>query len=797
MKISYDWLKQYISVPWGPQELADKLTMAGLEVEGISSLAPKISGVYVGQIMEVEPHPQAELVVCQISIGERQLQIVCGAPNAKVNLKVPVAIPGAVLADGTKIATTNLRGVMSYGMACSEAELGLSEDNSGLMELPNETQVGQDLVEALGLDDQILDVSIYANRPDCMSLIGIAREVAVLANTSVKHPKIDFIELETKIEDLTSVQVDDEEKCPRYCGRVLLDVKVGPSPLWLQQRLRASGMRPINNIVDITNFVMLEMGQPLHAFDYDKLAGNRIVVRTPKAEEEKFITLDGVERDLTLDMLLICDADVPVCIGGVMGGLNSEVTSETRNIFLEAANFAPVSIRRTGHKLGISSEALIRFEKGIHPELTLVALDRAAQLMQEYAGAQVVNGIIDVNNARTHQPVIDFSPEAANLLLGTNIPSSTMVDIFTSLELTVDKSTHPWRVTIPSFRRDLELECDLIEEVARFWGFHRIPVTLPKGGQRGGQNKALEAVDALKSTLVGVGLNEIITYSFVNPSGMQKSRLNDSSGFQMIKLMNPLTEDYQAMRTRLIPSLLECAVYNVNRQQERLSLFEFGSIYLAEELPLKERPLEKRKLGLLLYGQRSRIHWAAKPEYFDFYDLKGLVELVCEKFSGEFNFIKGDLAIFHPGRQGRIEFAGQIIGEFGELHPAVQKDYGIPNRIYLAEIELDNLLEYTKLEPKFKSLPRFPAVLRDMALIVPQDMEVESITNVLEQAGGDLLTQINVFDVYQGGQVETGHKSVAFSFIFSANRTLTDEEVNNTLDLMYREVSEKCGAVIR
>lgn len=798
MKVSYDWLKNYTSVPWDPNELADRLTMAGLEVEGISDLALDLSGVYVGKIIKVELHPQADLKVCQISIGEKILQIVCGAPNVRENLHVPVAVEGAHLANGKKIKAVALHGVMSYGMACSEAELGLGEDDSGLMELPEEVIEGQDLVSALGLHDKILDVSIYANRPDCMSIIGIAREVAALAGSKLKFPEINFSESITDIHDLTSVKVEDTEKCLRYSARIIRNVNLTQSPLWLQQRLRASGMRPINNVVDITNFVMLEMGQPLHAFDYAKLAGNRIVVRTPNAEEKTFTTLDGVKRELTNDMLMICDAQVPVCIGGVMGGENSEVTAETKTILLEAASFSLVSIRRTAHKLGISSEAVARFEKGVDPNLTITALNRAAQLLQDYAGAEIVGGIIDINHTDEKKRVIDFRLETVNRLLGTVIPQKAMISILNSLELLVNDSVSPLQVTIPSFRQDLELECDLVEEIARFWGYDRIPVTLPKGADRGGESDTLDTIDSLKASLVGAGMNEVITYSFVNPFSVQKSGLSDvNSGSEMIKLLNPLTEDYAVMRTSLMPSLLACAAHNVNRQQERLCLFEFGSVYLAKRLPLDERPCEKRRLGLLLYGSQQEEHWSTKPEDFDFYDLKGLVEMVLENFAGDFSLEKSALAIFHPGRQAQIKVSGDIVAKFGEVHPTVQNNYGIPNRIYLAEIDLDRLLKNRKPDPKFQILPRFPAVHRDMALLVPEDVEVSDIVAVLEQAGGDLLKSIAIFDVYQGRQVETGKKSVAFAFVFQADRTLTDNEVNNQLDLMYQQAVKECQAVIR
>ena len=521
------------------------------------------------------------------------------------------------------IKEADLHGVISDGMACSEQELGLGDDHSGVMELPDDAQVGQDLAAALGLDDQVLDVSVYANRPDLMSMLGIAREVAVLSGTTLKYPSLEVPEDGPSAAELTSVTVEDTDKCPRYCARVISGVAMKASPLWMQQRLRAAGMRPINIVVDITNYVMLETGQPLHAFDYDQLTENRIVVRTPAAGEKKFVTLDGVERELTEDMLMICDAEKPVCIGGVMGGANSEITDQTRTILLEAANFKAANIRRTARKLAISSEAAARFEKGIDPEATILAINRAAALLAELAGGKVAKGIIDVNHADAGRRVITLRPERVNQLLGTNIARNVMAEILSRLELEVDQSAEPWQVWIPSFRRDLELECDLIEEIARFWGYDQIPVTLPanKSGA-GGATREMSLIDQLKVKLVGAGLNEILTYSFVSRQSLEQANLDHLPELrEMIALANPLTEDHSAMRTTLLPSLLECASYNVSRQQEDLALFEIGAVYLADKLPLQNRPAEERRLALLLTGGRTPRHWSVRKAY-DFYDLK-------------------------------------------------------------------------------------------------------------------------------------------------------------------------------
>lgn len=799
MKVSYRWLQEYTAIPWSPEELADKLTMVGLEVESISRLGPDLAGVRVGRVEKVEPHPNADLSVCQINVGDQVLNIVCGAPNVRVGIKVPVALEGAVLPNGIEIKAVELRGVMSYGMACSEKELGIGDDDSGLLELPDDVEIGIELTEALGLDDQILDVSIYANRPDCMSMLGIAREIAALAGEKLHYPQITVKESDLKIEDLTSVAVEDPDKCPRYSVRIIRNVTLQPSPLWMQQRLLAAGMRPINNIVDITNFVMLETGQPLHAFDYDRLSENRIVVRTPKSNEIKFVTLDGVERELDREMLMICDAEAPVCVGGVMGGQNSEVTEDTKTILLESANFAAASIRRTARSLAISSEAAARFEKGIDPNATIFALNRAAQLMAELAGGEVVQGIIDVNNADISERVLHLRPQQVNRLLGTDIDEQSMVDILNCLELKVDHSSKPWKVTVPSFRRDLELECDLIEEIGRFWGYEKIPTTLPKGmSGAGGETRELAVVDQIKEQLLGAGLSEIMTFSFVNPKSLTQSKLDLLPIFaQPIALANPITEDHAVMRTTLMPSMLECAAYNISRQQHNLSLFEVSAVYLADELPLTKLPSEQRRLAVLLCGNRNKAQWNWQTEQYDFYDLKGLVELVLDNFAADYQWERSELPIFHPGRQVQVLIGEKPIAYLGEVHPDVQKNYRIPERIYLAEINLAELLKYERPVTKFQSLPRYPAVDRDLAVIVSEEVPVGALVEELKQAGGSLLQTIDIFDVYQGKQVEPGKKSIAFSFVFQADRTLTDEEVNDLLKRMYEAVQQKFGAVLR
>ncbi len=799
MKVSYRWLQEFVEIPWSAQELADRLTMAGLEVESVESIAPALDQVVVGEIEEITVHPNADsLNVCQICVGEERKTIVCGAPNVAVGMKVPVALEGVILPNGMQIKSVDLRGVKSYGMACSEVELAVGDDASGLMVLPSESPVGHSVSAALGLDDLVLDVSIYANRPDCMSMIGIAREVAALLGTRITYPNVNLVESNLPIEELASITVEAQEKCPRYSARLLQNIEIGPSPQWIQQKLRAAGMRPINNVVDITNFVMLETGQPLHAFDYDQLAEHRIVVRTA-LDGEELITLDGEKRSLTKDMLMICDANQSACIAGVMGGENSEVTESTTSILLESANFAAANIRRTSRRLGILSEAAARFEKGIDPHGTLLALNRAADLLHRYAAAQVAKGVLDVNHVTSHKQTVELSPKRVNQLLGTDIPEQEMISMLTSLELVIDDSSAPWQVTVPSFRQDIELECDLIEEVARLWGFDNVPVTLPSGlTSQGSTSVTQRRCDLLRTTLVGAGLSEAINYSFVHPKNIERVGLKDVERYsRQIPLQHPLTEDYSVMRTTLIPGLLDCASRNLSRQQQRVNLFELGAVYIPEKLPLQAQPREQRYLSLLLTGPRQKSHWDVKAENYDFYDLKGYVELVLSQFSGEFVWECGEFPVFHPNRQGQIRLGKQVVGGYGEIHPRVQKEYRIVERVYVAEIDLDTLLQFPKKTSLFMALPKFPAVDRDMALLLADDVQVADVVNTLQLAGGELLKKVEVFDVYQGAQVSQGMKSVAFSFIFQGNHTLTDEVVNQQMKLMYQSVQQKYKAEIR
>ena len=626
-----------------------------------------------------------------------------------------------------------------------------------------------------------------------MSVLGIAREVAALTGQKLKYPCIELKEGNEDVNAFAQIEVIAQDKCPRYSARVIKNVEIKPSPLWLQKRLIAAGMRPINNVVDITNFVMLETGQPLHAFDYDDLVDHKIIVRTAN-QGEKLVTLDGVERELDPEMLMICDPQGPVCIAGVFGGKRSEVSHKTKTILLESATFSRVSIRRTSRSLGIFSEAAARFEKGLDIEGTIFALNRASELFVRYANGKVAKGIIDVRaeNEKQDQKIY-FRPEKVNELLGTKIEEKEMQDILERLEIEVDVQSKPWVVKVPSFRGDLELEHDVIEEIARHWGYERIPTTLPGGTTAGGQTLELDICDEIRSRLVGAGLLEAITYSFIHRDRVAKLGIK---GVEQIELANPLSEDLTVMRTTLLPGLLDCLARNASRQQNRISIFELGAVFLPDSLPLKSLPKEERHLGIALMGARQELMWNIIQEDYDFYDIKDFLNWFypCLQLTSS---SKGIHPVFHPERQAQVLLNGKVIAVLGETHPEIQRIYDLPKRSYLLELNIDALVERAKSEFKFNQLPRFPVVERDLALLVAQDELVGDIMLALKEEGGELLKNINVFDVYQGKQIPEGKKSVAFSFQFQADRTLTDDEVNRVVEMMHIRVKRDFNAEIR
>ncbi|HKM42704.1 MAG TPA: phenylalanine--tRNA ligase subunit beta, partial [Limnochordia bacterium] len=705
---------------------------------------------------------------------------------------VAVALEGALLPGGLEIKPTEIRGINSNGMICSQSELGLSDDHDGIWVLPAGLKLGEPLVEALGLDDVVLDVSVYANRPDCMSVLGVAREVAALTGGQLKLPSIDYQELQTPVLDKTSVVVDDKEHCPRYTAALLEGVKVEESPLWMQLRLKAAGMRPINNVVDITNYVMLETGQPLHAFDFEHLSEGRIVVRTAKSGET-METLDGIKRELTPEMLLICDAHNPRCIAGVMGGLDGEVTEKTSQILLETANFAPLNVRRTSRALGLSSESSARFEKGIDPSGTVFASKRALHLLQNFAQASVFSGHIDIDSSRQEPTVIELRVAEIEQLLGIAVPEKTSREILERLDFVVEElKGDRWMVTVPSHRPDVSISADLIEEIVRIWGLENLPSTLPVDtASSGGQSRRLDLTSQLREILVGAGLQEALSYTFGRLDNNDRLLRFDQP---MISIQNPISEDLVAMRHSLLPGLLTAIGLNANRQRNRVALFEIGANYVASG-SLEEQPLEEMQLGMVLWGSRHSTNWGLAEEDYDFYDIKGLLELILP--GGELVWKTGANPSYHPGRQGSITYQGQEVATYGEVHPAVLRNFKVPGRVYAAELQLEAIVEVFSATPYFRSLPKYPAVDRDVAFVIDREQAVGDLITELQDLGGELLTEVTLFDLYEGKPIPADKKSVAFALRFQGDRTLTDGEINSIMERLVAGLGTKFGAEIR
>ncbi|MDE0397540.1 MAG: phenylalanine--tRNA ligase subunit beta [Candidatus Poribacteria bacterium] len=822
MNVTLNWLKNYIDFELSPSELADRLTMLGVEVESIKQLGAELEGVVVGSVGSIKPHPNADkLVLCQVDIGEMEgLQIVCGAPNVREGMLAPVATIGATLPIGLTIKRAKLRGETSQGMLCSEKELGLSEDAAGLMELPTETPLGTSISEALGLDDVVFELEITPNRPDCLSLIGVAREIRAETGNALKLPQVDFNEAETDIREITSVSIEAPDLCPRYAARVIRGVQVGQSPAWLQQRLESVGIGVINNIVDITNFVLMEYGQPLHAFDYHKLDENRIVVRRA-AVGENLTTLDEIDRELTPDMLVIADAEKPVALAGVMGGYDSEITETTSDVLLESAYFNPSSIRATAKALGISTEASYRFERGADPGAVPAALDRAAQLVAELAGGSICKGVVDVYPGQQPLTEIQLRPERVNFILGTTLDTSEMVQILSDLgfdvnangtgnyqtgEETLKKSAETpkqkpssknlLQITVPTFRSDVTREIDLIEEIARVYGYDNIPTTLPKGDiPVPVPNPSTEVRKHIKHFLLAAGMMEAINYSFCDPNCFDKIRFAaDHPLRDVLKLQNPLSPEMSVLRTTLLPSLLENAQHNRNHQIDTIALFEIGSVFIrngAEKEPERVTGILAGQVGDGVYSNPYR-----EP---DFYDIKGLVEGILEVCGiVDYTLEKTDAPTFHPGRHAAVLSSNKQIGIFGEAHPEVLENYDLPYKAYLFDFDMEALVAAAIFAKRFEPIPVYPKVERDLAIVVDKAVLSDMPTGLIYATGGELVESVRLFDVYEGEQVPEGKKSLAYAITYhSATETLTDKAVNALHDKVVKHLNQELGAELR
>lgn len=791
MNTALSWIKAYVpDLECTAQEYTDAMTLSGTKVEGYEKLDKNLEKIVVGQIKTIEPHPNADkLIVCQVDVGNEMIQIVTGAPNVKEGDKVPVVLDGGKVAgghdgsplpeNGIKIKKGKLRGVESFGMMCSIEELGSSKEmypdapENGIYILKEDAPVGADAVEVLGLHDVVFEYEITSNRVDCYSVLGIAREAAATFRKEFKAPEVKMTGNEEDIHDYLSVEVRDDELCPRYCARMVKNIKLGPSPEWMQRRLAASGIRPINNIVDITNYVMEEYGQPMHAFDYDLLAKHQIIVQRA-GDKEQFQTLDGQMRTLDSSMLMICDGEKSVGIAGIMGGENSKITDDVQTMVFEAACFDGTNIRLSAKKLGLRTDASGKFEKGLDPNNAEEAVNRACQLIEKLGCGEVVGGMIDHYPVKKEEKRVVFDPESINALLGTNLSKEQMLSYFEPLELKYDKEAE--ELIIPTFRQDIECGADVAEEVARFFGYDNIPTTLPSGEATTGKlSFKLRIEEVAKDIAEFCGFSQAMTYSFESPKVFDKLLMpKDSKLRETVTIMNPLGEDYSIMRTTPLNGMLTSLSTNYNRRNKNVRLYEIGNIYLPKALPVTELPEERTQFTLGMYGEG------------DFFTMKGVVEEFFDKV-GLHEKISYDpnagRSFLHPGRQANIVYRGNVVGYLGEIHPAVTDNYAIGERVYIAVIDMPFVVEYASFDRKYTGIAKYPAVTRDISMLMKKEILVGQVEEIIEKKGGKLVESYHLFDLYEGSQIEEGYKSVAYSIVFrAADHTLEEKEVSAAME---------------
>lgn len=800
MRISLNWLRDYIDLNVSVEQLVHDLTMLGLEIESVERPGEEIQNVLIGQILSIEPHPEADkIVVCKTDVGGGEpLQICCGAKNMKVGDKVPTAVEGGSLPGGFKIGRRKMRGVESQGMMCSARELGLGEEHSGLLILPEEMPVGGDAKALLGLDDVILEIEVTPNRGDWASMLGVARELSARYQTASRTPTAAIQENSTQTDKLTSVDVQAPDLCPRYLGRVLTGVQVGPSPAWLTQRLVAAGMRPINNVVDITNYVLLETGQPLHAFDLDRLAEHRIVVRRAGAGE-RIKTLDEQDRSLNDDMLVIADAKQPQCVAGVMGGADSEVTAQTTRIFLESAYFVPATVRKTSRALGLVSESSQRFQRGADPEMAVFALNRAAGLLQDIAKAEVTLGVLDNYPQPLPQREVTLRFARTGQLLGTTIPAEEQVAHLERLGFPVlAKTGETVTFQVPTWRPDVSMETDLIEEVARLHGFDALEVSLPRIRKTDVVLSPHEAlVRGLRAHLVAQGLTETIHWTFCNDEDAAKAGLSEGLRGAAVRLQNPLSERHATLRPSLIPALLGCVTHNVNHGQRNVAIFEIGHVFTTA--PKADNRTEQRfLLGIALTGTAGVHHWSAPERPCDFYDIKGFAESILSYLGVQATFEAAENGSFQTGQCATVQAQQKVLGTLGKVNNTVLRAQGLEQDIYLLELDLTALLERLPAPETFTAIPAFPPTLRDLAVLVDNSLPAGELLQTARQAGGKLLTAAEVFDIYTGKPIPDGKKSVALSLSFqSPERTLTDQDTDKSIQKILRQLETQHGATLR
>ncbi|MEW6725323.1 MAG: phenylalanine--tRNA ligase subunit beta [Bacillota bacterium] len=799
MKVPLNWLKEYVAIKDTPAELAAKLTSRGVKVDYAAPLGQELARIKAGRITALEPHPGADRLQVATVEADRLYTVVTGAPNVAVGQLVPLAVPGAVVAGGQTVEVTDFRGVRSEGMVLAADEMGLpGTHEDGLLILPDTIAPGTDLVELFSLHDHVLELDLTPNFSHCLSMVGVARELAAINQAAMTPPVIPEALSGGETARLIRIRISAPDLCRRYTARIVREVKVGPSPIWLQRRLQSAGMRPINNVVDVTNYVMLELGQPLHAFDYDLLHGSEIIVRRA-GEGESITTLDGVERELTAEMLVIADRDRAVALAGVMGGQETEVTEATRTLLLESANFVGWSVRRTGRAVGIRSEASARFEKEADPEVTAKAVNRVVQLLEEIGAGRGVEGLVDVYPAPVAPRKITLRFARVNQLLGVQVSPAEADSILNRLGCRVSPDGQDRRqVEVPTWRTDIEGEIDLIEEIARHYGYDRIPSTLPTGVlTAGGLPDRRRASRLAKTTLAGLGLAEVVTYTYLDPE-LPEMIYGSQGSIPPIVIANPLSEERSAMRTTLVPQMVSTLAYNWRQRNLDLALFELGPVYRAEELPLTQLPEEPYHLSIGLLGRLDREGWDVKPEPADFYTLKGIIEALAVSLGvGGLSFQPSDHAWLHPGRQAVIYLNGDEIGVMGELHPDVVDRFELGGRPQVAELCFDRLTAGGGATPVYRAIPRFPAAVRDLALVVRTDIPAEVVLELIRETAGPTLAEVRLFDVYEGRPVTVGFRSLAYTLVYRADRTLNDDEIDASIEAVVDEARSRLGAQLR
>jgi phenylalanyl-tRNA synthetase beta chain len=822
MKVSLKWLRDYVDIKLAPKELADRLTMAGLEVKSIQTTGGTWDNVVIGEVIALNPHPNADrLKLATVDLGTEQVTTVCGAPNISIGQRVTFAHIGARLIDphtgeAMVLKPAKIRGVVSEGMVCSEKELGISDEHEGILVLPPEAPIGAPLGTYLG--DVILDLDITPNRPDCLSVIGIAREIAALTGEPLRLPEVHYEKTEKSIDSFASVNIVDPDLCPRYCASLVTGIKIAPSPSWLQQHLNSCGMRPINNVVDITNYVMLEYGQPLHAFDYYKLKGRQIIVRRA-GNGETITTLDGSKRALTPDILVIADKEEAVAVAGIMGGLDSEVTDKTDTILLESANFNQATIRRGCGHLQFQSEASMRFDKGLNSELPLLPLKRATQLLLELAGGRAAKGIIDVYPGKSEPKPILLTAREVERLSGLKVDIGEILKVLKALGFECQESdaSSPISVSVPYWRNDIKCSADLVEEVVRIIGYEKVPMTRlgsPLPPQKSKLSLAARQSNLekkLRNILTGFGFQEILTYSLVSLEKLQKLSPKLELKILPLKVANPMTREQEYLRTSLRAGLLATLAHNQKFEQAGIRLFEIGKVFLPQHPPViaslsetkgkqsqeeRELPQEKEMLCAVLSGARAELSWQADKESLNFFDAKGVVENLLNQLGLKASFDIGDDETLLPGRAASVIIEDDRVGIVGDVHPRVTQAFELSNTICLIEIDLEKLLAKITGTKEYQPIPRFPSVTRDIALVVDELVSYRKVEDILRSF--PLVTKVNLFDLYRGEQIAKGKKSFAIRIVYqSPSHTLTDEEVDQTQEQMLARIHQELGATLR